>query len=196
MRLNFFRKIIAVLGISAGLSAPAAALDFCEDAWLTRNLIIDRYGYCFNSALGQALFDNSDCSTSQPNLSAQDAELVGLIRGGEEQVGCSINTGAGPSAAMRETHAFYNGLQDIPAADHLGWACWGYRGAPIPVRSGASDAAPVIGTLQPGQGMVSEYWPRGPFIFATIVTGPSGSTLAQGWMRAQISDADCDQVAG
>jgi hypothetical protein len=196
MRRGYLRKVLAVLGISAGLSGPAAALDYCEDAWLTRNLIIDRYGYCFNSGLGQALFDNSDCSTSQPALSAQDTELVTRIREGEAQVGCSINTGAGPSPAMREAHAFYNSLQDIPAADHLGWACWGYHGAPMPIRSGASDTAPVIGTLQPGQGMVSEYWPRGAFIFATIVTGPSGAVLGQGWMRAGITDADCDQVAG
>ena len=192
----FWKTLILAAGFCATAGAPASAIGYCEDAWLTRNLIIDRYGYCFGSALGQALFDNSNCTTSEPALSTEDTQIVSAIREGEARVGCSVNTGAGPSAEMRAAHAIYNALQDVPGRDELGWACWGYTGASVPVRAGASPGSPVIGTLQPGQSVVFEYWPRNGFAFATLVTGSGGSVLGQGWMEARITDADCELVAG
>ena len=58
------------------IASPAAASDVCHDLWFTRNLIMDRAGYCFGSMLGKATFDNSDCTGKNVSLDAGDQLMV------------------------------------------------------------------------------------------------------------------------
>ena len=74
------------------LASPAAAADVCDDLWFTRNLIMDRAGYCFGSALGQAVFDNGNCIGKSVSLSTQLQRQVAEIRELEKQIPCKVDT--------------------------------------------------------------------------------------------------------
>ncbi|WP_340261049.1 DUF4424 family protein [Roseobacter sp. HKCCA0882] len=64
--------------------------DVCRSLWFERNEIFNRYGYCFTSVSGQAVFDNSDCSTNIPKLSDADEFRVSELSVIEQESGCSI----------------------------------------------------------------------------------------------------------
>ena len=85
-----------VLAILALLLPSSALADGCADLWFTRNLIMDRAGYCFGSALGQAVFDNGDCIGKTVPLPAGAADRIAEIRARE--VG---NTTAASTPARR-----------------------------------------------------------------------------------------------
>ena len=71
------------------LPIGAFAGETCEDLWFTRNLIMDRAGYCFGSALGQSLFDNGDCLGKSVVLDAASSRLVQELRAREAQFACT-----------------------------------------------------------------------------------------------------------
>ena len=51
LRLSAMKRLALLCAL---LASPAAASDVCDDLWFTRNLIMDRAGYCFGSVLGRA----------------------------------------------------------------------------------------------------------------------------------------------
>ncbi len=189
-----------VLPILAGLSAaPAAAQDFCTEAWVVRNMIFDRLGHCFGSVTGQMLFDNSNCTISGPTPPPLLADDIGRIREGEDHVGCRIDTSQPPTPEMYRLHAHYSQFIDLPAPDYIGgYACWGYRGPDFRLLSGANINAPEVGIARTGQSVVTEHWGRpGGWVYGSIVTGPGGEVLTEGWFAGvDISDSNCDLVAG
>ena len=63
--------------------------NLCMRLWLQRNQIFDKYGYCFSGVSGQSVFDNSDCSTENPDLSDADRFHVSEIRIIEQENSCS-----------------------------------------------------------------------------------------------------------
>ncbi|MDK3072838.1 DUF4453 domain-containing protein [Sedimentitalea sp. JM2-8] len=123
----------------------------CEDIWFTRNLIMDRAGYCFASPLGQALFDNSDCVGSQVQLDAAAAETVTRIRALEAEYACNVDTRR-HGLDMADI-AFRRALRDLPLR-HMGnaseWACQGWTGPTLPLYDGFSDPLHAIGQILPG----------------------------------------------
>ena len=188
-----------LLCVSTCFPAAVQAADYCAEAWVLRNMIFDRLGYCFGSVAGQVLFDNSDCTGKKFKPGLQQARTVGFIRDGEAQAGCQIDTTEPPSAAMRQVHAHFSRIIDLPAPDHVGgYACWGYRGPAFDLHSGASTDSPVLGTALPGQSVVTTYYSLYPdWLFFDIVTGPDGETLVSGWSTGvDIGEANCDLVAG
>jgi len=68
------RRIYFVIFLVLG--TPALAGDFCDDVWFSRNLIFDHTSYCFESNLGKAVFDNSDCSPQGGMLTKMDRDFV------------------------------------------------------------------------------------------------------------------------
>lgn len=179
------------------MSAPAAHA-FCERAWVARNMIFDRAGHCFGSTLGQIMFNNADCIGTSPVLSPADQEAVNQIRGTEQHVGCRINTAAGPTAEMQTAFAEYSRLIDIPAIDHLGFACWGYLGPSAQLRAGASPSAPIIGQINTGQSAVYQYWARNGWNYIDVMTGPGGTYIGSGWAQLNLGEGGslCEQQAG
>ena len=188
-----------VVALAALVGGPAAAQSFCTEAWVVRNMIFDRLGHCFSSRMGQMLFDNSNCTMSGPTPPPGLAQDVARIREGERFVGCRIDTSQPPSAAMYELHAQYARLIDLPVPDHLGgYACWGYRGPDFRLLSGASMSAPEVGIARTGQSVLLGHW-GGPdgWTYGTIVTGPAGEVLTEGWFAGvDLSAANCDLTAG
>lgn len=78
----------------AGAAAPAATAtatgsgESCFDLWYARNAIFDARGYCFGTAEGQKWFDNGDCYTSDPALSAAERAQVDTLKAREQAKGC------------------------------------------------------------------------------------------------------------
>ena len=64
----------------------------CEALWLERNQIFNLHGLCFRSPLGQAIYDNSDCSSAELRLASVDNERVTAIAAQEANYGCEVDT--------------------------------------------------------------------------------------------------------
>lgn len=120
---------------------PAAALALiagnvqasCGDAWYLRNLAFDRAGYCFGSALGEALFDNSDCTTHSPTLSDWDKSVVSAAKRYEQDMGCSVDT---TQASIGATLIGKLDLVDrLPVLASYDSMCLGFNGPDLPMRS-------------------------------------------------------------
>lgn len=186
--------------LTAVIPVPALADAWCEDIWIARNAIFDRAGHCFGSRLGTDLFDNTGCSGSTPPLAPDDAEAVAHLRRLEQDMGCAVPTDRPPSARMREQAARVARLRDVPVPDEYGWACHGYRGPGMVLRSGASDAAPeigrAIGQAEGGPVIGSDHQWRGDWLFVTVRPEPGGPILAYGWTRDRVGPGDCAQEAG
>lgn len=177
-------------------AAPASASAFCESAWVARNAMFHRAGHCFSGRLGQELFGNAGCAGTNPALSAADAAAVARTREIEAMAGCRIVTPRSPSAAMRAEAARLARLRDIPAPEEGGWACLGYRGPGLALRSGASADSPMTGTVGSGAFVWSEHQGRGDWTFFTASDGPNRPILVEGWTREGIRPGECDQEAG
>ena len=90
-RIQQMRKkaLAIVLALVALAITPAVAVADCNDLWYERNQIFDDYGFCFKTKRGRDTFDNSDCNTSNPKLSAADRRKVKRIEAKERRQGCS-----------------------------------------------------------------------------------------------------------
>lgn len=182
------------------LAAPVHADEvYCEDWWFARNLIHDRAGYCFSSALGQALFDNSDCTTTAPALSPSLAEQVARIRALEAEFACDIDT-TRTRLAFPEAVEPYRLMEDIPIKDQGDSGCIGYRGPEVTLHSGASAGAAVIGTVTPGMSIGFGHFQQDGFDYVTAIPMEGDAALLDraftGWGRFGPQPLPCDGYAG
>ena len=88
-----FSGVIAGLAVAlaAGLTAPAARADGCEEAWYQRNLIYKQSGYCFRTPRGIRAFGNAGCSydaVEDVPLSARQRQTVAELKSYERANGC------------------------------------------------------------------------------------------------------------
>ncbi len=67
---------------------PAASGGSCFDLWYERNSIFAARGYCFTSTQGKKHFDNSQCYTDTPDLTASEKQRVNDIKAFEAAKGC------------------------------------------------------------------------------------------------------------
>jgi hypothetical protein len=192
------RIILFVLTlILAPLAAAAQVNPFCEEAWVTRNILFDRAGHCFSSTSGQQLFDNANCVAANPAMSVPDTEAVAYIRSLETETGCAIDTSRAPSANMRAIHARLAALVTVPVPDGLGSGCIGYGGGPVALYRGATTTAGPIGTVTAGQTVVFEHIPVLGWDYVTVRAVSGGAVVAHGWLApGSFNDAFCAQFAG
>ena len=161
----------------------------CEEMWFVRNLIFDRAGYCFNSPLGQAVFDNSDCQTGvQIELEPIDAEVVAMIRSNEAAEGCSINTNQ-TNLEFSYFNSFYQKFEQLPVPDFLESSCIGYNGAAIPVYSSPNGNALAIGFINAGDNIEFDW--DDPIAGWSFVA----SNRTAGWISDDIT-YKCEMIAG
>ena len=64
----------------------------CDAYWIERNQLHNLYGSCFNSALGQAVFDNPDCTPIAPDMPQVEIDHALEMRRCETRSGCSVDT--------------------------------------------------------------------------------------------------------
>lgn len=86
-------RLIAAAAAALLMMAPTTgvAATSCYDLWYVRNAIFDAKGYCFKTALGKQVFDNSDCTTSSPKFTKKELAAIEAIRAEEKKRGCKVN---------------------------------------------------------------------------------------------------------
>lgn len=181
-------RLILLLMLTA---SPAAAYDACAEWWFTRNLILDRAGYCFESPLGQAIFDNAGCTPGDPRLDRDTLNQIAAIQALEQAQDCAINTGGTrldvPYQDQRQL------IVDIPIPSEYESGCIGWRGGPIPLHSARNEASAVTGRIEPGSDILFAFEEVDGWSFFTDMRG--GPLM--GWFRTpRLGEKDCAQFAG
>lgn len=187
--------------VLAVLASPAAAQNsaFCQELWLSRNTVMDRAGQCFQSTLGQAVFDNFDCVEGEIRLNPLDSELVRLALEVEDWAECRVDTEADRlDVGALPFHARLMELFTVPVRGDSEHGCQGYQGPPLALHAGISTNTTVLGTLEPGQAFSLVHWRlRGGWEYLEVTDG-EGTPLAHGWTQGvpeTVGDI-CDFFAG
>lgn len=161
----------------------------CEDAWYLRNLAFDRAGYCFGSALGEAVFDNSDCTTKSPTLLDWDKRLVDETKQYEANMGCKIDTTANQlESTLIGKLDFVDLLPSLAPYESI---CIGFSGPDLPMRSdlGIVTSYPT-GDVVAGDTVRFRFHSADGFEFVE-------TDLGAGWIPAgSIAPENCRQFAG
>lgn len=177
------------------LALPAAAWTPCEDLWFSRNQLYDRAGYCFSTPLGQAIFDNSDCTGKDVSLEPGGGEIVAFVRDMEERLDCKVDTSA-TSIDIPHIDLRFR-LETVVALSEIASGCLGWTGDPIPLRAGPRDGAEVLSVAMPGDDIVWEYepigWPEG---WSFVTAYRDGEQTALGFTRDDMDYDLCTGLAG
>lgn len=183
--------LAATLALAA---SPAAAFDICDEMWFIRNLQFDRAGYCFGSALGQAVFDNSDCTGKDVALSAEARRNVDDIKNQEGWMGCSVDTS---TRSLDLPHAgMLRALSDLPVPIDAASGCMGWQGDEVPLHAGHDARSPVVAVARAGQDILWEYDWNGPEGWEFISVHYEGRLIGMGWSESPIDTGFCSQLAG
>ncbi|MFD0979916.1 DUF4453 domain-containing protein [Tropicimonas aquimaris] len=151
----------------------------CNQLWFMRNLIMDRAGYCFGTALGQALYDNGDCLGKEVALAAPQSRQVAAIQGLERQIGCKVNTGSTYLELPLMEH--YRRLSDMPLPDNGASACLNWIGPTVPLMSGYARGARQLASIERGDRIGFGYIPEGSWVAVVLSKGAAGGSEVLGW---------------
>lgn len=184
------RRLAALLCL---LAAPAAANDYCDDVWFTRNLLFDRAGYCFGSTLGQWVFNNGDCVGDQVTLGAAAQAQLDEIKSREVEFGCKVDTSR--TSLDLDDIDIRRRLDVLPIVDELAAGCIGWREPETPLYAGPDHASAVIGRIEPG-----DYLSFGHFGlegWSYVTARDTGWRLKSGgWLSIDMDEESCVQWAG
>ena len=164
--------------------------EICDELWFTRNLVFDHAGNCFQSPLGQAIFDNSDCMVTEAEPDPSEAGIVAVVREMEAAWACDVDTTRTslriPNIAARMR------MIDLPVADGFERSCIGYRGPEIALHTGRHEDAPVSGVLRAGDDIQYRFIPVDGWTFVDLDRGAE-----MGWaVIPEMPDLQCDGFAG
>ncbi|MFK7944076.1 MAG: DUF4453 domain-containing protein [Paracoccaceae bacterium] len=176
------------------LGATPAMADICEDHWFTRNLIIDRAGYCFGSTLGKAVFDNSDCISKQVSLTPEAARQVAEIRAEEQRLQCKIDTSA--RTLDLEDMRIRRKLSDLPIRDEFESGCIGWQAGVTALYAGWDQTTTVVGRIQDGDDVLYSHAYREGWAYVTVRAPGWGALKSAGWLGRETSEKSCRQWAG
>jgi len=174
-------------------AAPAMADDACHDLWFARNAIMDRAGYCFGSALGQAVFDNADCTGKSVSPGPLAQARVARLQKNEALLGCAVPTGQ--TRLEMDNLALRLRLDVQPVRDGFESMCFGYFGAPRDLADAPSTNAPAIGRLEPGDDIHFGHEPEDGWVYVTTRTA-DGLAKSGGWLFDAFSIETCRAFAG
>ena len=154
---------------------------------------MDRAGYCFGTALGAAVFDNSDCIGKNVSLSEEDQLWVSSIRRREKIMQCRVNTARPlldlPDADIRRR------LTDLPMRDEFESACIGWLQDDLSLHAGAGGDTPIVGVISRGDSVSFRHDERHGWNYVTV-SGKDWTYKSAGWTNAPFNTQDCEQFAG
>lgn len=180
------------------MAAPLHAESGCEDIWFTRNLIMDRAGYCFGSPLGQAMFDNSDCIGKQVQPDPYFQPVITEILRLEREHGCRVDT----SRRWLDIAdiAYRRVLTDLPVRDEFESGCLGWTGPVTPLYTGHHEPFRELGQITPGDYVHFAYYSahgadRAGWTYVTVHQPVWGDLKSAGWLYWQ-GETPCADFAG
>ncbi len=91
--LMFIVGLLPVSAMSQAFPTLGNSRTSCESLWVERNQILNVGGQCFETALGQAVFDNSDCTPGAPSLPEVAVDRISRIERAEQGRLCAVDTG-------------------------------------------------------------------------------------------------------
>ena len=179
-------------------TGPALANDTCDDLWFTRNLVMDRAGYCFGSPLGKALFDNSNCTGKSVKLSQSAGRLVAALKAQEQDYACKVDTKR--TAMTLNDMTVRRKLVDLPVAVAEESGCIGWEEPVTALHAGRDAATPETGKIQPGDHVLFGHWDQlsesSDWSYVQVF-GPDWQVYkAAGWLRTGDASPKCTQWAG
>ncbi len=173
------RLACLILGLTTAM--PAWAASGCEDIWFTRNLVMDRAGYCFTSRLGKALFDNSNCTGRHVILDAPSQALVDRIRALEATHDCRVNTSR-RRLDLPDMH-YRRVLSVLPIRDEFESACLGWTGPATPLYTGYYQPFHTIGQVTAGDVVSYAHLSDAPgWAYVTTHLRGSQAIRSAGWL--------------
>ncbi|MEM6727765.1 MAG: DUF4453 domain-containing protein [Pseudomonadota bacterium] len=178
----------------------ASALEFCDDYWLSRNMIFDRAGLCFSSALGRATFNNDDCLGGDVTLTTDEQVFVDAIEQFEEEFACNVDT-TRTRLAVEDLDIRLR-LTRFPLRDPTESACIGWQGGRVLLFEGFDENGRVTGSIMRGDNILSSHFEgrdlRGRvWNYYTVrreIPGPE-VIVAAGWTFQEVFNP-CDMIAG
>lgn len=139
---------VSVLGKLDESLAKVGFAPSCDAYWIERNQLYNLHGRCFNSALGQAVFDNSDCTPGATDIPQVDIDYAMEMRRRETRSGCSVDTtrSSVEVQTMRGPITIGMGSYRFAGVELSGSAVAETTPAPMPVPTPATEAAPAAPT--------------------------------------------------
>ena len=89
----FIIGLMPSIGVAEDFPSLGTGRATCDSLWVERNQILNVAGYCFETPLGQAIFDNADCSLGTPALSEASLNRIARLEQAEDRRSCEVNTG-------------------------------------------------------------------------------------------------------
>ncbi len=186
--------VLAAL-VTLPFGRPANAIDICPDLWLSRNAIYNDAGQCFRSPLGQALFDNSDCTPQLQEVGKDIHAKVAKIHRYERENACSVDT----DSADLDVHLIDLRLllRDHPVADGYESTCIGIRsGGLLPLHIAKHEASRITGYIEDGDTIDFFHESEGEWEFASLVRRDGQNLRIAGWLLGPIRPDHCREFAG
>lgn len=172
----------------------------CDELWYVRNQLYNSAGQCFESPLGQAMFDNTDCNTNTATLGSFHAEYVAHIRAEEQVLRCAVDTSVSEPLEIVDLELRMNAYPFI-GGDGASTGCNGWKGPTFSLHAEPRADAPVVAEVQAGDNLViylESYSQPGAFWYYGLFD-ESGNG-AEGWGAVPVFPPEapdqCDSYAG
>lgn len=191
-----FKTVLILLFLTTpALAQSPVAYDYCDELWFIRNQIYDNAGHCFSSPLGQAMFDNEDCTPGAVALSSFEQAMVDSLRAEEQSLGCAVDTAQTTPLAVPN-------LEDRRETPWLGGEmsysmCIGWQGAGFALYAEPDAASTQIGAVTPGDNLsviVSTSGAAGAWFYYYVMQG--SDLRLEGWADHDLDWSRCDSNAG
>ncbi len=203
--LLFTIGLLPVSALSQAFPSLGSSRTSCESLWVERNQILNVAGYCFDTALGQAVFDNADCIPGQPALPEAALNRISRLQQAEERRSCEVNTGRGQitvngrygplrfgnggltlgrwAAALQQLDVFPQSTGRVRSCTVSGLSANG--DGFLALRSGPDVRYPQIGQLINGERVSSTSACLGRWCFADTVQSGNRKERRNGWFHVR-----------
>lgn len=156
--------------------------DLCDELWFSRNAMLNQAGYCFQTPLGQAIFDNSDCTTRTPQISDEAVQEIDKFQTLETKLGCQVNT---DQSEIRVSDIEQRLLLTVqPGAvfpSETEHSCLGYDGPSLSAYSAPDQSSQALYNIENGDVLDFEFG-HGHEWTLTRIRSVDGKAIHMGWV--------------
>lgn len=198
--LIFIMGLLPISAIAEAFPTLGNSRTSCESLWVERNQILNVAGQCFETALGQAVFDNGDCIPGTPALPDVAANRISRIQRAEQGRLCAVNSAQSRITVNGRYGPLHFGSGGItlgrwqgvlqrldvfprPARERACTVSGLSAGGFLALRSGPDTRYPQIGELLNGERVISTSACMGRWCFAGAVQNGKRVEQRSGWFH-------------